>query len=386
MAMKLVYLDHAATSWPKAPGVSQAVADFLDRIGANPGRSGHRMSIEAGRIVSSARGTLAFLLGVEDPLRIVFCSNGTEALNIALHGYLRPGDEVVTTAVEHNAVMRPLRTLEREGVRVKVVACTRDGKLDPAQIAAAVSDGTTLIAMTHASNVTGTLLPVAEVARISHARGIPLLVDAAASAGAVPLSMTEMGIDLLAFTGHKGLLGPPGTGGLAIARTFDIRRLRPLKQGGTGSRSEHEEQPDFLPDMLESGTVNGAGIAGLACGTRWILETGVDTIRDRLRAMSRMLRDGLGAIPGVTIHGPSRPEDRTGIVSFTIEGKTPSEIGERLDREHGVLCRVGLHCAPAAHRTIGTFPVGTVRFSAGIFHTDEEIARAIEAVAAIQKR
>ena len=384
--MKPVYLDHAATAWPKAPGVSLAVADFLDGVGGNPGRSGHRMSIEAGRVVSSARETLARLIGADDPLRIVFCSNGTEALNIALHGLLRPGDEVITSSVEHNAMMRPLRTLERGGVRVTVVACSADGRLDPSAVEAACTRETKLIALTHASNVTGGLLPVPEVSRIAHACGVPLLVDGAASAGCVPLSMKEMGIDLLAFTGHKGLLGPPGTGGLAIGRSFDESALRPLKQGGTGSRSESEEQPDFLPDMLECGTVNGAGIAGLDRSARWILEKSVVAIRDRLRECSQRLRDGLQRIPGVRVYGPALPEDRTGIVSFTSESKTPSAMGEALDRDYHVLCRVGLHCAPAAHRTIGTFPTGTVRFAVGIFNTDEEIERAIDAVAAIQKR
>jgi cysteine desulfurase/selenocysteine lyase len=378
--MDAVYLDNAATSWPKAPGVAQAVAEFLDHVGASPGRSGHRMSIEAGRIVYSAREALAELFGAPDPLRIVFCMNATEALNIVLHGLLRPGDHVVTTSVDHNAMMRPLRTLERAGVQLTVVPCAKDGRLDPRQVEAAMRRETALVAMTHASNVVGTLLPIAEIGRIARRRKVPFLVDAAATAGAVPISMAGDGIDLLAFTGHKALLGPTGTGGLVIGSDFDVRRLRPLMQGGTGSHSEHEEQPDVLPDMLESGTLNSAGIAGLERSVRWILGFGVERIRGTARAHAQALIEGLQAIEGVTVYGTRRAQEQTAVVTFNIERLAPSDVGLRLDREHGILCRVGLHCAPAAHRTIGTFPAGAVRFAPGVFTTEGEIRRAVTAV------
>jgi len=378
--MDAVYLDNAATSWPKAPGVSQAVAEFLDHVGASPGRSGHRMSIEAGRIIYSAREALAELFGAPDPLRIIFCMNATEALNTVIHGLLKPGDHVVTTSVDHNAMMRPLRTLERAGVQLTVVPCAQDGRLDPRQVETAMRRETALVAMTHASNVVGTLLPIAEIGKIARRRRVPFLVDAAATAGAVPIAMAGDGIDLLAFTGHKALLGPTGTGGLVIGSDFDVHRLRPLKQGGTGSRSEHEEQPDFLPDMLESGTLNSAGIAGLERSVRWILGFGVERIRGTARAHAQALIDGLQAIEGVTVYGTRRAQEQTAVVSFNIERLAPSDVGLRLDREHGILCRVGLHCAPAAHRTIGTFPAGAVRFAPGIFTTEGEIRRAVTAV------
>jgi len=381
--MALIYLDNAATSWPKAPGVSEAVAHFLDHVGANPGRSGHRLSIEAGRIVHAAREAAAELFGAPDPVRVLFTSNATEALNLALHGLLRPGDHVVASALEHNAVMRPLRALERDGVRVTTVACNRAGTLDPGMLAEAVRPETALIVLTHASNVTGALMPIVDAVQVARQRGVPLLVDAAQSAGAVPLDVERDGIDLLAFTGHKALYGPPGTGGLVLRSSFDSHRLRPLKQGGTGSRSQSEEQPDFLPDAFECGTLNAAGLAGLGAAVRWVLAQGAAQLGARSRARAGRLIEGLRGIPGVTLHGWAEGTPRTSVVSFTVAGCEPSEIGERLDAEHGILCRVGLHCAPAAHRAIGTFPTGTVRFSPGAFTTEGEIDRALAAVASL---
>jgi cysteine desulfurase/selenocysteine lyase len=377
----IVYLDHAATSWPKPPGVAKAVARFLERIGANPGRSAHRLSIAAGRVLDDAREAVAALLGAPDPLRVAFGPNATWALNVAIHGLLRPGDRVVTSSLEHNSVMRPLRALERRGVEVVVVPASADGTLDPVDLEEAVTPGTRLVALNHASNVVGTILPVAEAGRIARERGALLLVDAAASAGSLDLDVARDGIDLLAFTGHKGLLGPPGTGGLVVGDR--VPDLEPLVRGGTGSASEREEQPAFLPDALESGTPNTAGVAGLLAGLEWVRERGLATVRaEQVRKVGRLI-EGLGAIPGVDVPGPADPEARTAAVSFTVAGRSPSEIGLRLDEEHGVLCRVGLHCAPAAHRTIGTFPAGTIRFAPGPFTTDEQLDIAIAAVAAI---
>ena len=379
---EVIYFDNAATSWPKPPGVMEAMARFLNEIGANPGRSGHRMAVEAGRVVYEAREVIAELFNAPDPLRVVFGLNGTEALNLVLRGYLRPGDHVVTSSMEHNAVMRPLRALERQGVEVTVVPCAPDGTLDPGDVLAAIRPNTALVVLNHASNVVGTILPIHEVgAAVGTAGQSPLLVvDAAQTAGAVPIDVQADGIDLLAFTGHKSLYGPMGTGGLVIGERVDLDRLEPLKRGGTGSRSEHEEQPDFLPDKYESGTANAAGLAGLAAGVRWVLERGVEAIRAHEEALTRRLVDGLRAIPGVTVYGTLDPARQTATVSFNIAGMEPSEVGLRLDEEFGVLCRVGLHCAPAAHKTIGTFPTGTVRFSLGVFNTAEEVDRALRAV------
>ena len=383
----MIYLDNAATSWPKPPQVLAAMARFLTEVGANPGRSGHRLSVEAGRIVYAAREAVAELFHAPDPLRVVFGMNATEGLNLALRGLLRPGDHVVTSSMEHNSVMRPLRALEREGVSVTVVPCSPEGFLDPQAVLSVLRPETRLVVLNHASNVTGTLLPVAEVGRALQRMGGPLLVvDAAQSGGAVPIDMQADGIDLLAFTGHKSLYGPMGTGGLIIGERVPLEEFRPLIRGGTGSRSEWEEQPDFLPDMCESGTPNAVGLAGLEAGVRWVLEQRVDALRAHEMELTQRLLDGLQEIPGVTVYGPQDACLQTAVVSFNIVGMEPSEVGMRLDEEYGIMCRVGLHCAPAAHRTIGTFPAGTVRFALGAFTTREEVDAALRAVARLACR
>jgi cysteine desulfurase / selenocysteine lyase len=379
----LIYLDHAATSWPKPSEVMRAMAEFLERAGGNPGRSGHRLSIVASRIVYDAREALAELFHAPDPLRIVFAQNVTQAINTALLGLLAPGARVVTTGMEHNAVMRPLRALERAGVLLTVVPCRHDGSLDPARMADAIGPGTRLVVSTHASNVTGTLLPVGEIARLAHAAGALMLVDAAQTAGVIPIDVQALDIDLLAFTGHKGLQGPPGTGGLILGDRVDAAGMDPVLRGGTGSNSEFEEQPTDLPDRFESGTPNGAGIAGLGAGVRHVLERGVEAIRAHEVALTRMLLDGLEEIPGVRTYGPEDALQRTAVVSCTAADRRVSEVGFRLDEEHGILCRVGLHCAPAAHRTLGTFPEGTVRLAPGPRTTPDDIRRTLAAVRGI---
>ena len=381
----MIYFDNAATSWPKPPGVAEAMTHYLTEIGASPGRSGHRLAIDAARVVYSAREAVAELFQAPDPLRIVFGANVTEALNLALNGLLRPGDHVVTASMEHNSVMRPLRALAREGVALTVAPCSPEGELDPANIEAAIRPDTRLIILNHASNVVGTLLPVAEAGAIARRHGLLLLVDAAQTAGAYPIDMEADAIDLLAFTGHKSLYGPMGTGGLVIGERVDVGRLTPLKRGGTGSHSEHEEQPEFLPDLCESGTPNAVGLAGLGASLRWVLAQGVEAIRAREVALTGQLLAGLAAIPGVTVHGTREPARQTATVSFNIAGLQPSEVGLRLDDEYEIACRVGLHCAPAAHRTLGTFPGGTVRFGLAAFNTAEQVATALDAVAALAK-
>lgn len=376
----MIYLDHAATSWPKPPEVLAAMHDFLAEAGGNPGRSGHRLSVAAGRIVYDAREAVAELINAPDPLRVIFTLNATHAINIALHGLLRPGDRVVASSIEHNAVMRPLRAMD---IDLALIPCGPDGALDLAAAERLITPGTRLVVLNHASNVVGTILPVAPVAELAHRAGALLLVDAAQTAGAVPIDMQALGIDLLAFTGHKALLGPPGAGGLVIGASVDTAEMAPLLRGGTGSRSEFEIQPEDCPDKFESGTPNGVGIAGLGAGIRYVLRHGVEAIREHEIALARALAEGLAAIPGVTVYGPADPHDRTATVSFTVAGRRVSEIGLRLDEEHGVLCRVGLHCAPAAHRTIGAFPEGTVRFAAGFSATPAEVKQAVAAVARI---
>jgi cysteine desulfurase/selenocysteine lyase len=381
----MIYLDNAATSWPKPPQVIQAMSDFLERAGGNPGRSGHRLSIAAGRVVYDAREAVSELFNAPDPLRVIFTMNATHAINIALNGLLSPGDHVVTSSIEHNAVMRPLRAFEKAGVRLTVVPCARDGTLDLAGVESAITPDTRLVVINHASNVVGTILPVAEIASIAHCTGALLLVDAAQTAGVLPIDVQAMGIDLLAFTGHKGLYGPPGTGGLVIGDSVNVDEMEPLMRGGTGSRSEFEIQPDDCPDKFESGTPNGVGIAGLGAGARFVMERGVESIRAHEVELTRALVDGLQAIPGVIVYGPQDSMQRTATVSITAAGHRVSEIGLRLDDEFDILCRVGLHCAPAAHRTLGTFPEGTVRLAAGVFTTADDIRATVAAVGRIAR-
>ena len=398
----MIYFDNAATSWPKPPGVAEAMLHFLNHIGANPGRSGHSLSVEAGRIVYQAREALAELFDVRDPLRIVFAANATEALNLSLHGYLRPGDHVITSSMEHNSVMRPLRALAvpsagRQGrqvargmrhakhpalgISLTVVPCSPQGFLDPADLEAAVVPETAMIVLNHASNVCGSLLPVREAGAIARRHGCLLLVDAAQTAGAYSLDVEVDLIDLLAFTGHKALGGPMGTGGLVIGERVEVERLEPLKQGGTGSLSERQEQPDFLPDRYESGTANAVGLAGLGAGLRWVLEQGVPAIRRHEVDLAQRLIDGLANIPGVTVYGGLDAARQTATVSFNVAGLLPSDVGLRLDEEHEIMCRVGLHCAPAAHETLGTFPQGAVRLSLGALNTAAEVDTAVQAIA-----
>jgi cysteine desulfurase family protein len=283
--------------------------------------------------------------------------------------------------MEHNSVMRPLRALERErSVKVDIVRCSSEGFLDADDVEAALRADTKMIVLNHASNVVGSVLPVAEVGRIAREHVVLLLVDAAQTAGAYPLDMEAMAIDLLAFTGHKALLGPQGTGGLCIGERVQETEMRPLKQGGTGSRSESEQQPSFLPDMCESGTPNTVGLAGLGAGVQYIIDRGVEEIRAHEVHLTRGLIAELVEIPGVTVYGGLDAEMQTATVSFNIDGLAPSEVGLMLDEQHGIMSRVGLDCAPAAHRTIGTFPVGTVRFSLSALSTTDEVDAAVEAV------
>jgi cysteine desulfurase family protein len=361
------------------------MGNFLRQMGANPGRSGHRMAVEAARVVYRAREALAAWFGATDPLRVVFGMNATDGLNLALHGLLRPGDHVVTTSMEHNAVMRPLRDLEAQGVLLSVAACAPDGTLNPAAVQACLRPETRLIVMTHASNVCGTLLPVAQVGALARAHGALLLVDAAQTAGLYPLDMERDGVDLLAFTGHKSLYGPTGTGGLILGPRLDLNELRPIKQGGTGSASEREQQPDFVPDCYESGTLNAVGLAGLLAGMQWLQEHGLEELRAQEQDLCAQLLAGLGEIPGVEIYGPAQAERQTATVAFNMAGCSPAEVGQRLDEEFGILCRVGLHCAPAAHRTLGSFPVGSVRFSLGAFTTRTQVQAVLGAVRLLAK-
>ena len=381
----MIYLDNAATSWPKPDCVIDAMTKFINDIGANPGRSGHSLSVEAERIRLDTRELLCELFSAPDPMRVIFTLNVTEAINTVLMGYLGPGDRVVTTSMEHNAVLRPLRHLEARGVEVELVNCAPDGTLDARDMERALDSGARLVVINHASNVCGTLLPVGEIGRMAKERDIPLMLDAAQTAGCIPIDIERENIDILAFTGHKGLLGPTGTGGVVFNKDFDVDSLPPLVFGGTGSRSEEEYQPDFLPDKYESGTANIIGLSGLRESIRWIKGRGVDEIRTHEVKTTKKMIDELSEIPGVTVYGTRDAERQTATVSFTVNGLENSEVGERLSTDFQIMSRVGLHCAPRAHRTIGTFPEGTVRFGMGPFTTEEEVTEAVLAVSSIAR-
>ncbi|MDZ7386750.1 MAG: aminotransferase class V-fold PLP-dependent enzyme [candidate division KSB1 bacterium] len=385
MVQRLIYFDNAATSWPKPNVVQRAMVRFMEGVGANPGRSGHRLSLVAARVVYRAREEIAELVGCEDPLRVVFCANGTTALNFALHGLLRPGDHVVCTSMEHNSVMRPLRTLEQRGVELTVVPCSPTGELQLFELEQTLTARTRLIVATHASNVVGTLLSVEGLVEVARRRKVLLLVDAAQSAGALPIDLRRAPVDLLAFTGHKALFGPTGTGGLVIGPQVPVDEFGALIQGGTGSRSEEEVQPEFLPDKFESGTVNVVGLAGLAAGVHWVRSRTVEAIREQEMALTARLLEGLREIPGVVVYGTQDVAQRLPVVLFNIEGCDPGVVGERLDREFGIMCRTGLHCAPSAHRTIGTFPHGGVRFSLSALCTQRQVDAALRAVRQLAK-
>ena len=382
--MNSIYFDNAATSWPKPPGMIEAMTRFNESIGGNPGRSGHRLSIEAARVIYGAREATAELIGSPDPLSVIFTKNATEAINCALFGLLKPGDHVIASCLEHNSVMRPLRFLEQQGVQLSFASCSPAGEFDPTDVREMIGRNTKVIVTTHASNVTGTVLPVDALAKIAREEEVLLIVDAAQTVGNIPINVAKLGADILCFTGHKSLLGPQGTGGFYVRKGVE-KRLTPLMRGGTGSLSEFEEQPDFLPDKFESGTPNGIGLAGLGAGVRFVLETGVDRIREKETNLARKFIDGLRGMGGVAIYGSHDAREHTAVVAFNIRGASSSDVAFALDEQFGILCRPGLHCAPAAHRTIGTFPQGTVRFGFGVFNTEAEVERGLEAVAHLSK-
>ncbi len=375
----MIYLDNAATSWPKPAAVPRAVAACLRRA-ASPGRGGHGLSREADKILFAAREALAALFGAENSGTITFAANATDALNTALFGLLAPGDRVVTTSMEHNAVARPLRALEDRGLILEIVGCDRTGALPLDSLDDALDGGAKAVVVTHASNVTGGVMPLADIGRKARAAGALLIVDAAQTAGAEPVDVAAMGIDVMAFSGHKSLLGPQGTGGLYVREGVMVE---PLRYGGTGSLSESDRQPPFYPDRLESGTPNTPGIAGLLAGVRYINQRGLEDIRAAEHRLTRELVAGLASISGIEVYGPPPGAPRAAVVSFTVGDRDSGEIAYRLDREHGIACRGGLHCAPWAHKTIGTLSTGTVRFSPGCFTTAADIAAALAAVRSI---
>lgn len=382
----MVYFDNAATSWPKPEAVYEAIDYFNRRVGANPGRSGHKLSVEAERNVLEAREAMAELFGIEDSSRMILTFNATDSLNIPIKCMLRKGDHAITSAFEHNSVIRPLRQLEQAGViELTVIPCTKEGFLSPADVEESIRSNTRLVSLIHASNVTGTIMPVEEVGEIvAKYDGVYYMIDAAQTAGVIPIDVKQYKLDFLAVPGHKALFGPQGTGGLYVGE--GIEDIMPsLKEGGTGSLSEKDVHPDFLPDKYESGTKNTGGLAGLAAGIEFIVETGIENIHKHERELTRQLIEGLQKIEGVTLYGPQDADRQTAVVSINVEGLLSNELGYYLDQEQDIMTRVGLHCAPLAHRAMGTSPSGTVRLSMGYFNTAEEVDYVCKAISKVAK-
>lgn len=373
----MIYMDNAATSFPKPEAVYQAIDHFNRNLGGSPGRGSHQSTLKAGAILLECRELLASLFNIDDAAQIAFTANITDAINIGLKGVLKPGDHIITSSMEHNAVARPLHALTRYGVEWTRIPCAPDGSLDPADIEPAIKANTRMICMLHASNLTGTILPIADVGRIASRNGLIFMVDSAQSAGLLPIDIEEYHIDILTFTGHKSLLGPQGTGGIYVDPRVELRLL---KEGGTGSSSEFLDQPTTMPDRLESGTPNTPGIAGLAAGVDFILKTGLDVIRRHEQEMTDILIRELRRIPGLTIYGPADSRLQTAIISFNIDGIDCGEVSLRLDQEYGIITRSGMHCAPLAHQTIGTFKQGACRISPGFFNTFDEVEKVVKAL------
>lgn len=381
---RIIYFDNAATSYPKPKEVYERMDRFIREEAANPGRSGHRMAIETEASIQRARASLAKLFGVRNPERIIFTLNGTDSLNIAIKGILRDGDHVVSTYLEHNSVLRPLNALAQAGrIRLTRVSHSRDGFLDPQDIKAALEAKTKLVVINHGSNVLGTVQPIGEMGRIVRQTGAFLLVDAAQTAGCYPIHVENDWVDLLAFPGHKALLGPPGTGCLYVGERVV---LSPWREGGTGFDSQSPTQPEVMPYFLEGGTPNSVGIVGLSEGVQFVLSESVDKIHKQEVALARRLRDGLSGIRGVTLYGPRSLDRSVATLAFNMEGLDPQELGAILDQSFMIAARSGLHCAPLVHQSMGTYPGGCVRFSLGYFNTAEEVDLVLSALEEIQKQ
>ena len=381
--MRQVYLDNAATALPKAPGVGAAMADYVETVGCSIGRGGYRLACDAAGGVLAVREKLCALVNGPAPRNVCFTPGATYGLNFLLHGLLRPGDRVLTSPMEHNAVLRPLEQLRARGAAVEYLPCTERGELVLDGLEERLAGNVRAVVLTHASNVSGTLFPIERVGALCRERGVFFLVDAAQTLGTEPVDMAAMGIDGLAFPGHKGLLGPQGIGGLVVTDAL-AAALEPLVSGGTGSLSESLSMPPFLPDRLEAGTLNLPGIFGLGAALDYLAEQG-EALRAREKKLSRHLWYRMKELEedGLRVLGTDDPHGRTGVVSVDFLRADNGEMAFRLEQEYGVLTRVGLHCAPLAHRALGTFPRGAVRFSVGAFTTFADIDYAAGAVEAM---
>ncbi len=380
--MRKVYFDNGSTSFPKAPGVGRAMMDYIETGSYNIGRGAYESSYALSEQIMDAREKLREFFGSRNENNLIFTPNVTFSLNYLIHGLLKPGDHLLISSMEHNAVARPAESARMKGVVIDVARCDEKGVLNLDDFEKKLTPDTKAVVMLHGSNVSGAVMPVEQVGKICKERGVFFILDTAQTAGVFPVSMNDMNIDGLAFTGHKGLLGPQGIGGLLLSRELG-KALTPIIQGGTGSKSDSIRMPDFLPDKLEPGTMNLPGIIGLSASIDYINKIGIDIIREKELKLTRVFMDAFAGHPKARIVGPVRSEPgqkRCPIVSLDFPGMDNADIAFRLDSEYGIMTRVGLHCAPMAHQTLGTFPHGTIRFSFGHFNTEEEVTYAIDAI------
>lgn len=377
-----IYLDNGATSYPKAPGVGEAMLDYVNNVGANVNRSTYATASTAAMILLDTREQLCRLFNFDDPTHVIFTPGMTAGLNMLLKGYLKPGDHVIVSSMEHNAMMRPLVQLERDGVEFSRIPADRDGIARAQDIIPLIRPNTKLVAVMHASNVCGSLLPVKEIGAICRERNIPFILDAAQTAGHYPIDFKELGLSALCAPGHKGLLGPQGIGVMLLDHEF-AKSVEPLIAGGTGSASDSEELPPYMPDRFESGTMNIPGVYGLNAALAYILEKGVDSFRAHEEVLTKRFLDGLKDIP-VRLAGTWDMDKRVGVIAVDFTGHDNAEAAFALEQA-GILTRCGLHCAPSAHKTLGTFPQGVVRFSLGYASTEADVDGALEAIRTIAK-
>ena len=378
----MVYLDNAATSYPKAPGVASAMADYVEKVGATINRSSYASAQEAGLVTLSLRERLCRLFNHPDPTHAVLTPGATAGLNMVIKGLLRPGDNCLVSSMEHNAVMRPLVQLEREGVVFERIPCDAQGRLRLEALSGMIKLNTRLVVMAHGSNVCGTVQDAEAVGKICRERGVPFALDAAQTAGHIEVDFERFGLSALVVPGHKGLLGPQGIGALLLDADF-ARRLTPLVAGGTGSASDSEELPDWMPDRFESGTPNMPGVYGWEAALGWLENTGIETLENHEKTLSKRFMEGIYGLKNVKLYGATVHEGRTGVFSVGFLNCDNAEAAWRLEREFGILTRCGLHCAPSAHKTLGSFPEGSVRFSTGWANTEADIDAALSAIAAI---
>lgn len=382
--MKKVYADNSSTSFPKPNVVGEALLQYINNIGTNVSRGNYEQSYSAGRILYETRELLCQFFSFNEPLNVIITSSITESLNIIIKGALKPGDHVITTSMEHNAVIRPLHTMINEGIEHTAVQCSTEGILDVNAFIQSIRPNTKLVIINHVSNVTGSIQDIYEIGRVCKQHNLDFVIDSAQSAGVLSINFNELNLSALPFTGHKGLMGPQGVGGVVLKQSF-ADKLKPFKEGGTGSFSEQEYQPSILPDKFESGTLNLPGIFGLNAALKYINKIGISEIYGHEQELGKLFLDRILNMEGLAVHGPRDLQHRTSVFSLTFNNMETAEAAYMLDTEYGIMTRSGIHCSPLAHKTVGTFPQGTVRFSFGFFNTEDDISHICDSIYKISK-